>query len=275
MWRACAAATAGSSRRGCSSARSRASGWASSSGRRPCGLSSRCGAAGLDGAGLLSQAAFLCACPPAHSSCPAAPLPYSLCPAAAPFRSPPNQTGSLCMVPLLFPRHTSPERSVHPPTPQVAVRALPALRLTPDPSLAAPDPRYFQTLLGLMNISSPHAAGPSGRPGRPGPPLFLSLPHFCGADASLAAGVEGLQCNLDAHSLFLDVGEGCAVGPCGRCGVLRCAAWIRGAMQPQGRAAAAGRRGCQPRGWPKSMPSACARRADDGHLCACCQAPHA
>ena len=51
------------------------------------------------------------------------------------------------------------------------------------------------------------AAGPAGVAGKPGPPLFLSYPHFCDADPRLVAGVEGLQCRPKRHDLFLDVGE--------------------------------------------------------------------
>lgn len=51
------------------------------------------------------------------------------------------------------------------------------------------------------------AAGPGGRAGKPGPPIFLSYPHFCDADPALAEGVEGLACDPQAHDLFVDVGE--------------------------------------------------------------------
>jgi hypothetical protein len=51
------------------------------------------------------------------------------------------------------------------------------------------------------------AAGPAGVAGKPGPPLFLSYPHFCDADPRLVAGVEGLECRPKRHDLFLDVGK--------------------------------------------------------------------
>jgi hypothetical protein len=57
------------------------------------------------------------------------------------------------------------------------------------------------------------AVGPSGQPGKPGPPIFLSYPHYCGADPSLARGVEGLACDPPAHDLFVDVGKPLAL-PC-------------------------------------------------------------
>ena len=92
---------------------------------------------------------------------------------------------------------------------------MPLLRLRGDPAQAAPDPRFYQTLRGLMNVTAPMAAaaaggGSSGGGGDTppvGPPLFLSYPHFCGADPRLAAGVQGLACHPEVHSLFLDVGE--------------------------------------------------------------------
>jgi hypothetical protein len=53
----------------------------------------------------------------------------------------------------------------------------------------------------------PESAGASGKPGRPGPPLFLSYPHYCQADERLQQGVEGISCDPSKHDLFLDVGE--------------------------------------------------------------------
>lgn len=56
--------------------------------------------------------------------------------------------------------------------------------------------------------SPPHPyVGPSQPPSKPGPPLFLSMPHFCKADPRLAEGVVGLQCRPENHTVFLDVGE--------------------------------------------------------------------
>lgn len=88
---------------------------------------------------------------------------------------------------------------------EVVANGVPLLRLRPDPSILRPDPRYFQTIQGLMNISGPAVAGPTGRPDTPGPPIFLSYPHFCGADPALAQGVEGLRCRPEYLDLYLDV----------------------------------------------------------------------
>ncbi len=86
------------------------------------------------------------------------------------------------------------------------------LLLSQEPSQLDPDPCYYTSLHGLFNVSSPVAAGPTGKPDTPGPQLLLSLPHFCEADARLAAAVDGLSCDPDKHSLYVDVepitGEG-------------------------------------------------------------------
>ena len=124
---------------------------------------------------------------------------------------------------------------------QVRLSGLPLLRLRADLSQGDPDPRFFQYIRGLMNVTAPTAgeqgrgqgradlicfrvccppalllrpavpaplpaAGPAGLAGKPGPPLFLSYPHFCDANPRLAAGVVGLQCRPKQHDLFLDVG---------------------------------------------------------------------
>lgn len=88
---------------------------------------------------------------------------------------------------------------------QVTLGPVPLLRFRADPKQGDPDDRYFQYVQGLMNITSPKAAGPSGKPGRPGPPLFLSYPHYCQADERLQQGVEGLSCDPVKHDLFVDV----------------------------------------------------------------------
>ena len=136
---------------------------------------------------------------------------------------------------------------------QVKLGGVPLLRMRADPAQGDPDPRFFQYIRGLMNVTTPTAgeqgrggqgragflaavvappvqttlltfaltrawlclpapaplpaAGPAGVAGKPGPPLFLSYPHFCDADPRLVAGVEGLQCRPKRHDLFLDVGE--------------------------------------------------------------------
>jgi lysosome membrane protein 2/scavenger receptor class B protein 1 len=90
------------------------------------------------------------------------------------------------------------------------VGGVPVLRFRPDPAQRAPDPRYFQTVAGLMNVTAPTAAGPGGQAGAAaGPSLFLSLPGYCGADPELAAGVEGVACDEDRHDIFVDVGAPC------------------------------------------------------------------
>lgn len=53
--------------------------------------------------------------------------------------------------------------------PQVVVNGVPLLRLRPDPSILRPDPRYYQTIQGLMNISGPAVGActpPTGHQGR-------------------------------------------------------------------------------------------------------------
>lgn len=44
-----------------------------------------------------------------------------------------------------------------PPHPllQVIAHGVPLVRLRPDPAILSPNPRYFQTIQGLMNISGP------------------------------------------------------------------------------------------------------------------------
>jgi CD36 family len=78
---------------------------------------------------------------------------------------------------------------------------VPVLRFRPDPTQRAPDPRYYQSVPGLMNITAPMAASMGGI----GPPLFLSLPGYCYADDSLVEGVEGITCDHLKHDIHLDV----------------------------------------------------------------------
>lgn len=82
---------------------------------------------------------------------------------------------------------------------------LEVIRYRPDLSLREPDPRYFQFVSGLMNVTSPMAGGALGKANQPGVPLFMSLPHFCFVDEAVASGVEGLECDFSKHDLFLDV----------------------------------------------------------------------
>ncbi|KAL0051752.1 hypothetical protein WJX82_001524 [Trebouxia sp. C0006] len=79
------------------------------------------------------------------------------------------------------------------------------LRFRPDPAQGLPNPTYFQNYQGLMNITSPTAAGPEGRAGAPGPPIFLSNAHFCDVDPAVADTVVGLNCSQAEHVTFLDV----------------------------------------------------------------------
>ncbi|KAG1668840.1 hypothetical protein FOA52_004935 [Chlamydomonas sp. UWO 241] len=81
------------------------------------------------------------------------------------------------------------------------------LRFTTDPADFAVDACHFQELRGLMNLTTPHAVGINGTASAAagGPPLYLSRPHFCGCDASLASGVDGLACNESRHRTWIDV----------------------------------------------------------------------
>ncbi|KAL0022764.1 hypothetical protein WJX79_001660 [Trebouxia sp. C0005] len=79
------------------------------------------------------------------------------------------------------------------------------LRFRPDLAQGSPNPTYFQTYQGLMNITSPTAAGPEGRAGVPGPPIFLSNAHFCDVDPAVADTVVGLNCSQADHVTSLDV----------------------------------------------------------------------
>jgi len=53
---------------------------------------------------------------------------------------------------------------------------------------------HNQELRGLMNITTPHAAGLKGNASSSGPYVFVSMPMFCGADDRLAADT-GLVCD--------------------------------------------------------------------------------
>ena len=48
-------------------------------------------------------------------------------------------------------------------------------------------------------------AGPEGRAGVPGPPIFLSNAHFCDVDPAVADTVVGLNCSQAEHVTLLDV----------------------------------------------------------------------
>ncbi len=64
---------------------------------------------------------------------------------------------------------------------------------------------HMQFVVGLINVTSPMAAGPNGKAGVPGPPIFFSYPHYCDADPMLSVGVDGLACDKDKHTTFIDV----------------------------------------------------------------------
>ena len=120
-----------------------------------------------------------------------------------------------------------------------------------------PPPLQIQ---GLMNVTAPTAAGPTGRAGKAGPPIFLSYPHYCGADPRLAAGVEGLGCRPRRHNLFVDVGESPAAARGGQAGRLAqpsgtASVWGAGGGAEEegvgGRLGALGERWCFSRGAPE------------------------
>ncbi|KAG1670566.1 hypothetical protein FOA52_012138 [Chlamydomonas sp. UWO 241] len=80
------------------------------------------------------------------------------------------------------------------------------LRFTPDPAMLAPDECHYQRIAGLMNVTTPMAVGMSGHYGDAvGPPVYISLPHFCGCDPSLTADIDGMQCDFVRHSTHIDV----------------------------------------------------------------------
>lgn len=61
------------------------------------------------------------------------------------------------------------------------------------------------TPLSLPKDLPGNTAGPEGRAGTAGPPVFLSNAHFCDVDSAVANTVEGLNCSLSEHVTFLDV----------------------------------------------------------------------
>lgn len=56
-----------------------------------------------------------------------------------------------------------------------------------------------------LAIQRANTAGPEGRAGAAGPPVFLSNAHFCDVDSVVADTVLGLNCSLSEHVTFLDV----------------------------------------------------------------------
>ena len=81
----------------------------------------------------------------------------------------------------------------------VHVGSVPVLRFRPDPIQRAPDPRFYQELDGLMNVTSPMFDG------GPGPKIFISLPGYCAVDEVVPNSVDGVECDWFRHDLFIDV----------------------------------------------------------------------
>ena len=58
-------------------------------------------------------------------------------------------------------------------------------------------------------VAEPLAACPARStvpfPRRQGPPVLVSLPHFCEVDPAVAAALEGMACDPQRHNTFLDV----------------------------------------------------------------------
>ncbi|GAX79808.1 hypothetical protein CEUSTIGMA_g7248.t1 [Chlamydomonas eustigma] len=80
------------------------------------------------------------------------------------------------------------------------------LRFWMDPKTYEPDDCHFQTIKGLLNITSPKAVGYNGAAGSStGPPILVSPSHFCLCDEVLSQEVEGLSCNISAHTTYVDV----------------------------------------------------------------------
>lgn len=82
--------------------------------------------------------------------------------------------------------------------------SLPCILLQ-DPAQAEPNPCHNQELKGLINITTPQAAGWDGPANASGPPVFISMPMFCGADDWLTQQVEGLECDYEQHLTWVDV----------------------------------------------------------------------
>jgi hypothetical protein len=90
---------------------------------------------------------------------------------------------------------------------QAALHGVKLLRFTPSNATLDPQARYYTERRGLLNISACAARGaaaPTGS-GATGPPVFVSLPHFCRADASIAEETSGTSCDESRHALWLGV----------------------------------------------------------------------
>lgn len=90
---------------------------------------------------------------------------------------------------------------------QVTVNGVRLLKYQPDDRVVAPDPRFFTEIPGLMNVSACTAVGPSGSAASAaGPPVFMSMPHYCHVDPAVAAQTTGVTpCDVAAHDLWLGV----------------------------------------------------------------------
>lgn len=70
----------------------------------------------------------------------------------------------------------------------------------------SPPHKLFTAFTGHnLNPQDVCAAGPEGRAGVPGPPIFLSNAHFCDVDPAVADTVVGLNCSQADHVTSLDV----------------------------------------------------------------------
>lgn len=90
---------------------------------------------------------------------------------------------------------------------QRTVRGVRLLEYKPDDRVAAPDPRFFTEITGLMNVTACTAVGPMGDAAdAAGPPVLMSFPHFCHVDPAVAAQTTGVSpCNTTLHDLWLGV----------------------------------------------------------------------
>lgn len=89
---------------------------------------------------------------------------------------------------------------------QIDARGVRLLKYQPDDRLAAPDPRYFTRISGLMNITACKSVGPEGNAAdATGPPILMSFPHFCYVDPMVADMTVGPRCNKSRHELWLGV----------------------------------------------------------------------
>jgi hypothetical protein len=85
-------------------------------------------------------------------------------------------------------------------------RGVELLQFHPDASLGSPDPRFYMRITGLMNLTACHAVGPTGDGSEAaGPSVYLSMPHFCYVDPSVAAQTVGTKCDPERHDLWLGV----------------------------------------------------------------------